>query len=82
MRDDSVVVAEKCLAAAHRQLNHAKNLAGDWADLQWHDDLQMFLLELERMQVDFLRGRSSRSVTLTRRTYLSDSGSDDRRPTT
>lgn len=47
---------EANIGRAHRYIARARDLSSDLADLGLHDDLQLFLIELERLQVDLLRG--------------------------
>lgn len=49
------------IARAHRSLSRARDHASTYADLGLHDDLQLMLLELERMQHSLLRPRAYRS---------------------
>jgi hypothetical protein len=46
---------ETAIARAHRALAAARDDASTLADLGLHDDLQLMLLELERMQHGLLR---------------------------
>lgn len=39
-----------------------------WSNLGFHDDIQLILMELERMQEDLLRGRKRRPTKLSVRT--------------
>lgn len=61
MPQASVLITEKCIAAAHRSLTSARDMASTWSDLGMHDDLQLLLAELERLQVDLLKGQRSRT---------------------
>lgn len=47
---------EAAIARAHRSLALARDLSSDLADLGLHDDLQLMLIEVERLQIDLLRG--------------------------
>lgn len=55
-----ILSLEYNIAAAHRALTRARDEASNLSDLSLHDDLQLMLIELERFQVDLLRGRISR----------------------
>lgn len=66
----SQATMETCIARAHRQLAIARDAASTLADLGWHDDLQMVLIELERMQQDLLR-LGPRSRIRRARSYVS-----------
>lgn len=50
------LAVERLIANAHRSLTHAVSHASTFSELGLHDDLQMLLIELERLQVDLLRG--------------------------
>lgn len=54
---------EQAIANSHRSLTVARDEASTFSDLGLHDDLQMILVELERLQVDLLRS-TSRKRTL------------------
>lgn len=71
---------EEGIARAHKSLSFAQSWASEMSDLGLHDDLQLVLLELERLQLDLLRGGRRPSVLASRPTYLSDSPRDDGRP--
>lgn len=60
MPDPGVLYVEKRLASAHRHLRAAKDRSSEWDKLGFHDDLQLILLEVERMQEDLLKGRGRR----------------------
>lgn len=60
MPSSDILATETCIANAHRCLHHAIQLASSMRDLGLHDDLQLIQLELERLQVDLLRGTSRR----------------------
>lgn len=62
-----VLAVEASIAAAHRSLARARDHASSMSDLGLHDDLQLILAELEKLQVDLLRGKLSGS---SRRTPL------------
>jgi hypothetical protein len=51
---------EAAIARAHRSLATARDQASVLTDLGLHDDLQMLLLELERLQVDLLKSSRPR----------------------
>lgn len=68
--DQKVLAVEKALATAHRAIYGALGPASGMRDLGLHDDLQMIQLELERLQVDLLRGSSRRRASLINRAYL------------
>lgn len=53
---------EKVIANAHRQLTFARDLSSTLRDLGLHDDLQMVLIEIERLQVDLLRSGTGRRM--------------------
>jgi hypothetical protein len=76
---DSLVI-EVNIAQAHRCLDRAIFHASTQVDLGLHDDLQLIQLELERLQVDLLRGTRRRMKVLSGPAYLSDSVRDDRSP--
>jgi hypothetical protein len=57
-----ILQIEYAIAAAHKSLNRAVLHASSMRDLGLHDDLQLIMLELERLQVDLLRGKRSRTV--------------------
>lgn len=63
MPDPSKLYVEKHLAGAHRHLRAAMLKSSEWSNLGFHDDLQMFLLEIERMQEDLLKSRARRPPT-------------------
>lgn len=46
---------ESAIARAHRALNFARDEASTWRDLGVHDDLQLILIELERLQMSLLK---------------------------
>jgi hypothetical protein len=60
MPEPHVLLAESAIAAAHERLTNARDITGDWSDLGLHDDIELILLELERIQMDLLRGRRRR----------------------
>lgn len=80
MSQQLVLGIEKCIGHAHGCLHHATVLASSLADLGLHDDLQLIQLELERLQVDLLRGTRRHMKFLSGPTYLSDSVRNDRSP--
>lgn len=82
MTYDARLATEGCIAQGHRCLTSARNHAGSLSELGYHDDLQLVLLELERLQVDLLRGGKRRRVSLYDCAYLSSSGPDDGSPPT
>lgn len=51
-----ILSIETNIAHAHRSLTFARDHASCLRDLGLHDDLQLMLIELERLQVDLLRG--------------------------
>lgn len=51
-----ILSIESNIAHAHRSLTFARDHASSLANLGLHDDLQLMLIELERLQVDLLRG--------------------------
>lgn len=57
---------EQHVAYAHRSLSIARDHASTLSDLGLHDYIQLFLIELERMQVDLLRGGRTGRVRRTR----------------
>lgn len=60
MPSSDILAIETAIAAAHRCLSRACLHASSMRDLGLHDDLQLVQLELERLQVDLLRGTSRR----------------------
>lgn len=62
MPTSTVLAIETNIARSHRSLTFARDHASCLADLGLHDDLQMVLLELERLQVDLLRSGGSGKV--------------------
>lgn len=72
MPSPQVLSIEKNIALAHRSLCWARDTASQLSDLGLYDDLQLHLLELERLQVDLLRSTSSGKVKR-RRSYVSQS---------
>lgn len=60
MRSRDLAMVEGALASAHRCLNGGIRAASTMADLGLHDDLQLILLELERLQDDLIAGRARR----------------------
>lgn len=56
MPSSDILAIETAIAAAHRHLARAVLHASSLRDLGLHDDLQLVQLELERLQVDLLRG--------------------------
>jgi hypothetical protein len=62
MPDTLTLAIEQSIAAAHRSLSYARDHASCSSDLGLHDDLQLILLELERLQIDLLRGRKPRRL--------------------
>ena len=66
----SVPFMEASIARAHRNLSLARDAASSLSDLGFHDDLQMLLIELERMQTDLLRSGACSTVRR-RRSYVS-----------
>lgn len=70
MPTSDVLATETCIANAHRCLHHAIQHASSMRDLGLHDDLQLIQLELERLQVDLLRG-TRRSKVGNRPPYVS-----------
>lgn len=80
MSDHLARSIETNIAYAHRSILYAVDSASMMSELGYHDDLQLVLLELERIQVDLLRGGKRRRKSLIDCAYLSSSGPDDRRP--
>jgi hypothetical protein len=78
----NVAVIETAVALAHKHLSRARDAASSLSDLGLHDDLQLHLLELERLQVDLLRGRPHRPLLVSNRAYLYDTERNDSRPAT
>lgn len=60
MPTSAILRIESAIAAAHRHLSRARDEASNLSDLGLHDDLQLHLVELERLQVDLLRGARRR----------------------
>lgn len=60
MPSPALLSIEKNIALAHRSLCWARDTASSLCDLGLYDDLQLHLLELERLQVDLLREGSKR----------------------
>lgn len=56
MPTSDILSIEANIAHAHRSLTFARDHASCLANLGLHDDLQLMLIELERLQVDLLRG--------------------------
>lgn len=80
MPSGDVLAIEGAIAAAHRQISRAAMHASTMRELGLHDDLQLISLELERLQVDLLRGTRRPTKVLGGPAYLSDSVRDDRSP--
>lgn len=80
MEDKNVLACEQFIAGAHRYLHWAIQRAADMTDLGLHDDLQLIELELERLQVDLLRGRGRHRSILRVPAYLKEAPRDDGRP--
>lgn len=59
-----ILSIEANIANSHRCLHHAAYAASTLSDLGLHDDLQMIMLELERLQVDLLKGAGRRRVLI------------------
>ena len=53
---------EGCVANAHRAVSSARDEASTLADLGLHDDLQLILVELERIQLSLLSSKPYRSA--------------------
>lgn len=70
---------EKGIAIAHQALAFSIDHATYFRDLGIHDDIQLILLELERLQEDLLKRGRRRPTLLTRPAYLSSSPRDDSR---
>lgn len=64
MPTSDILRIEYSIANAHRQLTNARNVASCQRDLGLHDDLQLMLIELERLQVDLLRSGRPRRLRL------------------
>lgn len=75
----SVLRIEKLLAVAHQAVYASMREASTFHDLGLHDDLQLYLIELERLQETLLRGRHRPPVSFSRPAYLSSSPRDDSR---
>lgn len=58
----NTLAIESAIATAHRALATAALYASALSDLGLHDDLQLIQLELERLQVDLLRGGKPRRL--------------------
>ena len=82
MERKPVLEVERCIASAHRSLHYAVRWASELADLGLHDDLQLIQLELERLQVDLLKGAGRRRKALSDRAYLYSAPRDDGGPST
>lgn len=52
------------IARAHLAIAIARDLASSLSDLGLHDDLQLILVELERLQVDLLRSGRPRRLRI------------------
>lgn len=70
---------EGCLADAHKAIFNAARLSSSLANLELHDELQLYLAGLESLQVDLLRGARPRTQSLRRRAYLSSLPRNDGR---
>lgn len=79
MPSSSSLRIEKHLALAHLALSRARDEAGDLNGLGLHDDLQMMLMEVERLSVSHLRGGIPHRLSLSYRAYLSSLAPDDGR---
>lgn len=53
---------EGAIARSHKSLTLARDLSSALSDLGLHDDLQLVLIELERLQVDLLRSNKPRRL--------------------
>lgn len=62
MPSPSHLKIEANIAMAHSRLLTARDEASTHRDLGLHDDLQMLLIELERLQVDLLRSARPRRL--------------------
>ena len=80
MERKPVLEIERCIAGAHRSLHYAIRYASELSDLGLHDDLQLIQLELERLQIDLIRGANRRRAALSDRAYLYSAPRDDGRP--
>lgn len=70
MPGQRIAEIESGLARAHRAVHGCVAAASSLRDLGLHDDLQLILLELERLQFDLLRVNARRRAPLIVRTYL------------
>lgn len=77
----SVLRIEKLLAVAHQAVYASMREASNFSDLGLHDDLQLYLIELERLQENLLRARGRRPTAFSHPAYLSSSPRDDSRST-